>query len=407
MKTLIKVQIFLLVILFFSCNKEYNNPYDRASPSNIWTPTNLNAVNSENGTDITWDESETHFDGFVLQRSNDSATWASVKSGLIIKTIRNYTDSIISPGSKTFYRIYGKADLNVSGYAYSKGLKLTNLPTVITSAVSLVTFNSASSGGDISSNGGEDVTDRGVCWNTNHNPTILNNKISNGSGIGSFTDTISGLNSDTTFYIRAYATNIAGTAYGNEVIFRTLGNLPIGTNYGGGIIAYYFKPEDIGYVQNQMHGIIAAPNDLSSKLIWGPYIDPNISLQLFSGLSQSIGAGKQNTQLIVQVAINTGLTYSAVYACVNYTNSGFSDWFLPSENELIILRNNLAINSIGSFYMTLDPNMDPYSAQFGTGYWSSSLMQNGVGALAIFFSNGGECGCAKFESYWVRPIRYF
>ena len=65
--------------------------------------------------------------------------------------------------------------------------------------------------------GAFDVTARGVCWSTSENPTISNSHTTDGSGLGSFTSSITGLTSGETYYVRAYATNSAGTAYGNQV----------------------------------------------------------------------------------------------------------------------------------------------------------------------------------------------
>ena len=95
------------------------------------------------------------------------------------------------------------------------------LPTVITNTVSSITTTSATCGGNVTSEGGTTVTVRGVCWSTLQNPTVSNSHTSNGSGTGIFTSSLTGLTANTTYYVRAYATNSAGTAYGNEVSFTT------------------------------------------------------------------------------------------------------------------------------------------------------------------------------------------
>lgn len=93
---------------------------------------------------------------------------------------------------------------------------------ITTDAVTSIIGSTAVSGGTISSDGGASVTVRGVVWNTSSNPTIsLSTKTSNGTGIGSFTSNLTGLLPATTYYVRAYATNTAGTVYGNEVSFTT------------------------------------------------------------------------------------------------------------------------------------------------------------------------------------------
>ena len=101
-------------------------------------------------------------------------------------------------------------------------------PTVTTTAVSSVTSTNASSGGNVTSDGGASVTARGVCWSTSANPTTSDNKTSDGTGTGSFTSSITGLSPNTTYHVRAYATNTTGTAYGDEQTFTTPAtNLPV------------------------------------------------------------------------------------------------------------------------------------------------------------------------------------
>jgi uncharacterized protein (TIGR02145 family) len=92
-------------------------------------------------------------------------------------------------------------------------------PVLLTVVATEVTYSSAISGGVVSDDGGSEVTDRGVCWDTSPNPTISSNKTSNGKSTGSFTSSITGLTANTKYYVRAYATNSVGTAYGNEISF--------------------------------------------------------------------------------------------------------------------------------------------------------------------------------------------
>ena len=94
-------------------------------------------------------------------------------------------------------------------------------PTLTTSSVSSITSTSANSGGNISSDGGAAVSARGLVYSTSTSPTLSNTVLTIGSGTGSFSGTLTGLTPNTTYYIRAYATNSAGTAYGNEVTFTT------------------------------------------------------------------------------------------------------------------------------------------------------------------------------------------
>ncbi len=104
------------------------------------------------------------------------------------------------------------------------------IPTVTTSDATSIASTSAYSGGNVISDGGSTVTARGVCWNTVSNPTISNSHTSNGTGTGSFTSSITGLVPNTTYFVRAYATNSAGTNYGINVSFTTCPSAPtVGT----------------------------------------------------------------------------------------------------------------------------------------------------------------------------------
>ncbi len=96
------------------------------------------------------------------------------------------------------------------------------LAVVTTTNVTGITQITASSGGNVTSDGNSDVTSRGVCWGTTQNPTTSSSKTSDGTGTGTFTSSITGLTPGTTYFVRAYATNSEGTSYGNEVSFSTI-----------------------------------------------------------------------------------------------------------------------------------------------------------------------------------------
>ena len=96
------------------------------------------------------------------------------------------------------------------------------VPTVITLSVTEITESSAKSGGEVTSDGGAEVKERGICWSKNQKPTMNDFRTSDGGGIGLFNSNMSELEDSTTYYVRAYAVNSAGTTYGNEISFTTL-----------------------------------------------------------------------------------------------------------------------------------------------------------------------------------------
>ncbi len=110
---------------------------------------------------------------------------------------------------------------NTAGTAYGEDVVFDTpkLPEVTTSDASVLSATTANAGGNVTSDGGAPVTAKGVCWSTSVNPTLLDSKTSNGTGIGSFTTIIAGLNAGTTYHVRAYATNSVGTSYGADFVF--------------------------------------------------------------------------------------------------------------------------------------------------------------------------------------------
>ena len=135
-----------------------------------------------------------------------------------------------------------------------------NLATLTTTSASNVTTASATLGGNITANGGSTVTQRGVCYGTSTNPTTANTTTNDGSGTGSFISNLAGLTASTTYYVRAYATNSAGTAYGNEVSFTTTA----GGGGGGSPVYCNGSPTTIVDVTNPTTGAIWMDRNLGA-----------------------------------------------------------------------------------------------------------------------------------------------
>jgi len=112
------------------------------------------------------------------------------------------------------------------------GCKKATLPEVLTAEVTGVTLTTAISGGEVTNDGRDDIIEKGVCWNIAGEPTVADSKTTNGVGTESFVSNISGLQKGSVYYVRAYATNSVGTAYGEEIVFGTKMDDVDGNQYG-------------------------------------------------------------------------------------------------------------------------------------------------------------------------------
>ena len=137
--------------------------------------------------------------------------------------IGNFTSLIEGLNINTTYFVRAYA-LTVNGTCYGEQKVFTTkdgVPLLTTLAPSEVGTTWAFCGGDVIDDGSIEVTERGICWSTSHNPTIEGNHGANGAGLGSFTVNMYYLEPNTIYYVRTYAINSHTTAYGNEISFRT------------------------------------------------------------------------------------------------------------------------------------------------------------------------------------------
>ena len=135
-----------------------------------------------------------------------------------------FTSNLKQLSANTLYYVRAYA-ANIAGTGYGNEVSFTSsqidLPVLTTTSITSITQTTAISGGNITTDNGGSVTDRGVCWSTSQNPTLSDSKSTDGTGAGVFTSSITGLSLATTYNVRAYASNSAGTAYGNNVSFKT------------------------------------------------------------------------------------------------------------------------------------------------------------------------------------------
>jgi len=166
------------------------------------------------------------------------STTANPTIDLTTKTIDGsgtgtFISSITGLTSGTLYHIRAYAT-NSAGTAYGTDVSFTtnalpSVPSITTTAITEISLNTATSGGNVLSDGDATVSSRGVCWSTTANPTIYNSITLDGTGTGIFTSSLTGLTLNTTYHVRAYATNSAGTAYGSDITFTTLATAALPT----------------------------------------------------------------------------------------------------------------------------------------------------------------------------------
>jgi len=300
-----------------------------------------------------------------------------------------FTASLSGLTASTVYYIRTYAT-NANGTVYGNEISFTTTgitPSLTTTAASSTTISSFITGGSISSDGGNLVTYRGVCWSTNANPTINDNKILSGTGTGTFTITLSNLNVATTYYVRSFATNSAGTAYGNERVITT-SSLTAGTTYLGGKIAYIFQSGDVGFVPGETHGFIIMNHAMGMQAAFGGY-NPSTGYS-YSGTSMNFGSGRNNTLLLYNLTGNNASKY--VYN-VNY--DGYNDWYIPSYNEW---------NKIG-------PNWTSLGLPYGQYQSSSELSRDNSAFFSVYNSYGwisaSMSNSGKNSLYDVIGIRNF
>jgi uncharacterized protein (TIGR02145 family) len=179
------------------------------------------------------------------------------------------------------------------------------LPSISTMDVTEISEYTAFSGGEITDDGESAISQRGVCWDTSPNPTKYINATNDGTGTGVFTSNVTGLLTNTTYYLRSYATNDFGTAYGNEVIFTTKGIATLSTD----------DPVDITTISATLGGSII--NDGGSPItqkgiVWSTSPNPTIA----DGFTNDgIGSGTFTSNI-------NGLTPSTNYFARAYATNG-------------------------------------------------------------------------------------
>ena len=365
-----------------------------------WNSPNTNATNETNFS--AFPAGERYEGGDFLQYGTDGRFWSSsVNSSCCAWGVN------LSSFSGSFTRIGSFKNHGFSIRCIKNDL---TVPIISTSSIVNIATNSATSGGNVTSDGGSAVTSRGVCWNTSPNPTIANSKTTDGSGTGSFTSSITGLTANTTYYVKAYATNSVGTAYGNELSFTT-NDIPSINGSVTDIDGNVYNTVKIG---NQ---IWMAENLKTQKYQNGDLIDNGSVLGDYS----------TETEPKYWFAYNDDLNNTAVYGRL-YTWYVVTDprklcpidWHVPSDSEWNLLEQNLGMTSIQvQLIEDISNTVGGKIKEVGMSHWLSpnTGATDGVGFKALpagyrrrfykDFDNKGEYACFWSSSAYDITYAYY
>ena len=315
-----------------------------------------------------------------------------------------YSSGMTDLASNTQYYVRAYA-INANGTAYGNNVSFTTAEgsiTITTSDVTNITPTSAMCGGTITLASGNTlpVTARGVCWSTNHNPTINDSHTSDGTGSGTFTSSISGLTVNTTYYVRAYAVNELGTYYGAEKTFNTTVGLPVVTTKD--IMDIHPLSATGGGVVTNDNGFTVTSRGICWGLVQNPTIDDNHT-------TNGSGSGEFNS--FMENLQNSTTYHVRAYATnANGTAYGEDKSFTTTSGEITVTTNNVTdigpsgATCGGNATVTADNNL-PITAKgvcWSTGHnpsISNSHTTDGTGPGAF---TGTISGLSINTLYYVR-----
>ena len=272
--------------------------------------------------------------------------------------------------------------------------------SVTTSEVTEITSNSAICGGNVTTDNGSIVTAKGVCWSTNQNPTVEDNKTTDGSSVGNFTSNLSNLEPETKYYVRAYATNAAGTSYGEEFSFTTkAGNIINGHEYVDLGLSVKWATCNVGANSPEECGNYYAWGEIITKETYGPgnSLTSGVQINDISGNAQYdvARANWEGSWRIPSYEEFEELSSKCMWTWTSV--NGVNGYIITGRND-----NSIFLPAAGLFIAKQPSNLGDYGF-----YWSSTPdeIDNGS-AYYSNFSSGGHYinSSSRYIGKSVRPV---
>jgi len=239
------------------------------------------------------------------------------------------------------------------------------IPSVTTGDVTDITTTTATCGGNVTADGGAAVTARGVCWSTTQNPTTANSKTTNGTGLGTYTSNITGLSPNTTYYVRAYATNANGTAYGEQRTFKTQQEQDPGDgSFTDSRDGHQYETVTIGSQVWMAENLAYLPSVVGPAT--GSTTEPHYYVYGYDGTSVATAKATTNYQ-----------TYGVLYNWPATLTACPPGWHLPSDAEWTQMEEYLIANGY-NYDGTTSGNRIAISMASATG-WNSSTNTGAIG----------------------------
>ena len=278
--------------------------------------------------------------------------------------------------------------------------KKTSIPVITTNSLTEINTTSAVSGGYISSEGGAAIISKGICWNTSDDPTTANNKTIETGESASFTSNLTQLTPKTLYYVRAYATNSAGTGYGESISFTTTGDIPVPVSNDA---------SDITINTAILNGTVN-PNSLSTTVAfeWGT----SASYGNIATPTQNIITGNTAVSISVNLTeLTPGTTYHYKIKATNELGVKYSDdkTFTTMGQKPTVIVNDISDLQVNDVVLngSVNPNYLQTTVSFEWGFTTNygntlSISQNSISGNSLLDINADLSGLNSETTYHFR-----